>query len=122
MSNTKNFAIDVSQRLPDQDMHGNGDIVTIIEMLIPVIIPLIERCFEAPPTSFGAGCQHLAKEATSNRWKNFAFRVGMLRELGWREYRDLPGGGRDFCQALIESAANADTATLDAIHTECCCC
>lgn len=121
MSAINNFAIDVSQRLPDSNMHGNRDIVGIIELLIPVIIPLIERCFEQPQT-FGAGTHALAVEAKDNRWKKFAFRLGVLRKIGWDEYRDLPGGGRAFCHALIDSAAASDPATLDAVHTEANCC
>jgi len=123
MSATQTFAIDASQRLPDPALHGEGDIVSIIELLIPVIIPLIESCFQdTTPARFGAGCCSLATDALNNPWKRLAFRIGVRRELGRREYRDLPGGGHDFCLALIEQAAASTPQQLDAVHTECCCC
>lgn len=121
MKATNSFASNVSDNLPDSEMHGNGSIITIIELLIPIIIPLIERCFDndnLQPQSFGAGCKQLATEAQSNVWKRIAFRWHLRRELGWRDYREL--GGSSFAKAFIATAANSDVSMLNDVHNECC--
>lgn len=123
MSATQTFAIDASQRLPNSDMHGEGDIVSIIELIIPMIIPLIAGCFEdQDQKTFGAATKELAIVADQSRWKQFRFRLGMLISLGREEFRNLPGGGRVFCETLIATAAQASAVSLEAVYQENACC
>lgn len=116
------FAERASNRLPAT--MRNRDVISIITMLLPVIIPLIERCFQerepAAGQTFGAGCQELATETRGNPFKQMRFRAVVRRELGWRDYRDL--GGHALCDCLIEEAATSDADTLQSIRSECLSC